>query len=165
MIAPAEPPWEELHENLRGFIGRRVKNLADVEDLVQRVLLQIHRGLGSLRDTERLHAWVYRTARNAIIDYYRSPAHRREVPAGDAADMTGGALEGSTTQDEADALRDLARCMTPLLRQLPPSSLEAIALDRLPGLESVGRRSPHRDLGLGDEESGPTGAKTAQGNS
>ena len=55
MAAVSELPWEELHGNLRAFISRRVRNQADVDDLVQRVLLQIVRGLASLRDAERLH--------------------------------------------------------------------------------------------------------------
>src|ERR687889_834925 len=72
MFKPADLPWEELHGNLRAFVGRRVRNPADVDDLVQRVLLQIVKGLDSLRDLSRLHAWVYRTARNVIVDYYRA---------------------------------------------------------------------------------------------
>jgi RNA polymerase sigma-70 factor, ECF subfamily len=137
MAATTEPPWEELQGNLRGFIGRRVKNPADVDDLVQRVLFQIHRGLGSLRDTERLHAWVYRTARNVITDYYRSPTHRREVAAGDTGDMTGSSLEASTQHDDAEAFRDLAGCMAPLLRQLPASYFEAITLTDLQGMNQA----------------------------
>jgi Sigma-70 region 2 len=61
--------------------------LAPARHLVQRVLLQIVKGLASLRDVERLHAWVYRTARNVIVDYYRSPTTRREVASGDAEDL------------------------------------------------------------------------------
>ena len=72
MLAASDLPWQELHGNLRAFIGRRVRNQADVDDLVQRVLLQIVKGLGSLRDAERLHAWVYRAARNVIVDHYRT---------------------------------------------------------------------------------------------
>ena len=90
MAAVSELPWEELHGNLRAFISRRVRNQADVDDLVQRVLLQIVKGLASLRDAERLHAWVYRTARNVIVDYYRSSAGRREVASGGAEDSGGG---------------------------------------------------------------------------
>ena len=76
--AALELPWQELHGNLRAFIARRVRHQADVDDLVQRVMLQIVTGLGSLREVERLHAWVYRVARNVIVDYYRSPTVRRE---------------------------------------------------------------------------------------
>ncbi len=81
MATASEPPWEELHGSLRAFISRRVRNQADVDDLVQRVLLQIVKGLASLRDAERLYPWVYRTARNVIVDYYRLSV-RREVASG-----------------------------------------------------------------------------------
>ena len=87
MAVSADLPWQELHGNLRAFIGKRVRNDADVDDLVQRVLLQIVKGLGSLRDAERLHAWVYRTARNVIVDHYRSSTVRREVTSGAADDL------------------------------------------------------------------------------
>jgi RNA polymerase sigma-70 factor (ECF subfamily) len=57
--------WEQLHTSIRGFVSRRVRNPADVDDVVQRVFLQVHRGLPSLRDEDRVHAWVYRTAQRS----------------------------------------------------------------------------------------------------
>jgi len=135
-----EPPWEELHASLRAFIGRRVRNPADVDDLVQRVLLQIVKGLGSLRNTERLHAWVYRTARNVIVDHYRSPAVRREVPNGDAEDLADAqAVDPAdvASEDEGAAVRELAACMTPMLQRLPPVYREAIRLTELEGLNQA----------------------------
>jgi RNA polymerase sigma-70 factor (ECF subfamily) len=135
-----EPPWEELHASLRAFIGRRVRNPADVDDLVQRVLLQIVKGLGSLRDTERLHAWVYRTARNVIVDHYRSPAVRRELPNGDAEDLADAQAVSPAdvaSEDEGAAVRELAACMTPMLQRLPPAYREAIRLTELEGLNQA----------------------------
>ena len=140
MSAAPDVPWQELHGNLRAFIGRRVRNQADVVDLVQRVLLQIVKGLGSLRDAERLHAWVYRTARNVIVDYYRSPGGRREVASGNAEDLasTGGAgIQPPFEDDDRTALRELAGCLTPMIRQLPPAYQEAIRLVDLEGVTQV----------------------------
>jgi RNA polymerase sigma-70 factor (ECF subfamily) len=143
MTAISEPLWEELHGNLRAFISRRVRNQSDVDDLVQRVMLQIVKGLGSLRDAERLHAWVYRTARNVIVDYYRSPTARREVPAGGTEDLAianGTDGQPSAPDDEADeraALRELAACLTPMIRQLPPAYQEAITLADLEGMNQA----------------------------
>jgi RNA polymerase sigma-70 factor (ECF subfamily) len=135
MGTPSEPPWEELNGNLRAFIGRRVRNQSDVDDLVQRVLLQIVKGVGSLRDAERLHAWVYRTARNVLADYYRSPAARREVPSGAAEDVA--ATVPVDEDDESRALRELATCLAPMLRQLPPAQREAITLADLEGVNQA----------------------------
>ena len=139
MVPASEPPWEELHASLRSFIGRRVRNQADVEDLVQRVLLQIVKGLGSLRDSERLHAWVYRTARNVLIDHYRASAGRREIATGAVDDLAAveRAPAGLRDLDEAAALQELAGCLTPMLRQLSPASREAISLADLQGVHQA----------------------------
>ena len=140
MPAVSEPLWEELHGNLRAFISRRVRNQSDVDDLVQRVLLQIVKGLGSLRDAERLHAWVYRTARNVIVDHYRSSIVRREVPSGGTEDLAladGADSQAPSEDDERAALQELAACMTPMIRQLPPAYREAITLADLQGLNQA----------------------------
>ena len=139
MAPVSELPWEELHGNLRAFISRRVRNQADVDDLVQRVLLQIVKGLTSLRDAERLHAWVYRTARNVIVDYYRSPTLRREVASGDREDLAAANAESEaiSQDDERAVLRELAACMTPMIRQLPPAYREAVTLADLEGVNQA----------------------------
>lgn len=137
MAEPGELPWEELHGNLKAFIGRRVRNPADVDDLVQRVLLQIVKGIGSIRASERLHAWVYRIARNTIADYYRAPAGRREIASGQASD-----LESVSDQhgakladgDDRPALRELAGCLAPLMRGLPSAHREAVEWSEIEGL-------------------------------
>ncbi len=133
--AAIELPWPELHVHLRAFIARRVRHHADVDDLVQRVLLQVVTGLGALRDAERLHAWVYRVARNAIADYYRSAPRRREVPSGDSGDLTGAEMNGPAfVEDERTALRELATCLAPMIRQLPAPYQDAITMTDLEGL-------------------------------
>lgn len=139
MAAVSDLPWEELHGNLRAFISRRVRNQADVDDLVQRVLLQIVKGLASLRDAERLHAWVYRAARNVIVDYYRSSAGRREAASGGAEDLAEASAEtqASSQDDERAALQELAGCMTPMIRRLPPAYREAVTLADLEGVNQA----------------------------
>jgi len=139
MAAVSDLPWEELQGNLRAFISRRVRNQADVDDLVQRVLLQIVKGLASLRDAERLHAWVYRAARNVIVDYYRSSAGRRESAGGGAEDLAEASAEtqASFQDDERAALQELAGCMTPMIRRLPPAYREAVTLADLEGVNQA----------------------------
>ena len=140
-------PWQELHGNLRAFIARRVQNQADVDDLVQRVLLQIVTGLESLRDHGRLHAWVYRTARNVIIDHYRATGSRREYAAGDAGDVEADATATLATFDDPDgaALRELAACLSPMLNQLSPAYQEAI---RIVDLEGATQQEAARRVGV-----------------
>jgi RNA polymerase sigma-70 factor, ECF subfamily len=138
MAPVSELPWQELHGNLRAFISRRVRNPADVDDLVQRVLLQIVKGLASLREAERLHAWMYRTARNVIVDYYRSSASRHEVASGGAEDLAAASAETqANSQDERAALQELAGCMAPMIRRLSPEYREAVTLADLEGVNQA----------------------------
>lgn len=142
MAASLDPPWEELHAGLRAFIGRRVRNQADVDDLVQRVLLQIVRGLASLRDAERLHAWVYRTARNVLIDYYRATGARREVAGGGSEDLAASVADGAprtarADDDERAALQELTGCLAPMMRQLPPAYRDAVTMADLEGVNQA----------------------------
>jgi RNA polymerase sigma-70 factor, ECF subfamily len=130
-------PWEELRGNLRAFIGRRVHNHADADDLVQRVLLQIVNGIGSLRESERLHAWVYRMARNAIIDHYRSSSAQREVPTGDVCDLAAAERPVASHGQDTAAFQELASCLTPMLRQLPDAYRQAVTLADIEGINQA----------------------------
>ena len=40
--AKTEAVWREFHERLRAFVSRRVKQPADVEDILQEVFVRIH---------------------------------------------------------------------------------------------------------------------------
>jgi len=140
-----EGVWEELRANIRGFVGRRVRQPADVDDIVRRVFLQVHRALPTLRDADRLHAWIYQMARRAIADYYRAPSHTREVPAGTAVDLAPEVAD--VTADDADgtALHELSACLKPLIGSLGAADQEALQLVEFEGVTQV--EAAHR-LGL-----------------
>src|SRR5215207_11513596 len=82
----AEAVWREFHDELLGFIARRVRTREDAEDILQEVMLRIHRHSGDLEQADRVMGWVYRIASNAIVDYYRKPA-RRELLAGERVEV------------------------------------------------------------------------------
>ncbi|MBN2333410.1 MAG: RNA polymerase sigma factor [Deltaproteobacteria bacterium] len=55
------------------MISARTRTAADVEDIMQEVLLKLYRGLGGFRGESQVKTWIYRVVKNAIIDYYRKP--------------------------------------------------------------------------------------------
>jgi len=131
--------WAELHTNIRGFVARRVRQPADVDDIVQQVFLRVHQALPTLRDADKLPAWMYQTTRRTIVDYYRAPAKRREVPAGTAIDVVPEEEPGDVTADEHEesALQELARCLDPLMNRLAVADQEALRLVEFDGLTQV----------------------------
>ena len=137
-VSPStEGVWSELRANIRGFVARRVRQPADVDDIVQRVFLQVHRALPTLRDSDRLHAWVYQTSRRAIADFYRAPSHTREVPAGTAVDLAPQIADAPDDDADGSALQELSACLTPLINSLGPADQQALQLVEFEGVSQV----------------------------
>jgi RNA polymerase sigma-70 factor, ECF subfamily len=132
-----EAVWSELRANIRRFVGRRVRQPADVDDIVQRVFLQVHRALPTLRDADRLHAWVYQTTRRAIADYYRAPSHTREVPAGSTVDLAPQISDAADDDADGSALQELSACLKPLMSSLAPADQQALQLVEFEGVTQV----------------------------
>lgn len=127
--------WAEVHEALRLFIAKRVADQADVDDILQDVFLRVHRHLGRVNDPDRVVSWLYQIARNAIVDYYRSPDRRREIPAGLAGDVADRASVSLPSADESGQLRtELAGCLRPMIERLSEDYRQAVTLVDLAGL-------------------------------
>ena len=127
----AEVVWQDFHARLLGFIVRRVGNRDSAEDILQDVMLRIHRHAGELERSSAVGAWVHQIARNAIADHYRRASTRRERPSGIDLDRQEPlVLEGAPPELRSE----LAGCLGPLLEQLPPLHREALVLTELDGL-------------------------------
>ncbi len=139
--------WAEFGERLHAFIARRVDRAADAEDILQDVFLRIHRHADSLERHDRLVSWLFQITRNAIVDYYRAPARRRELLAGAPLDLEHDSHQserwaGDENENEisGDAGRELAHCLAPMVARLPPhyrDAVTAIDLDGTPQKEAA----------------------------
>ena len=56
---------------LRKFIRKRVPNEADVEDLLQEVFYEVIEAYRLMQPVQHWSAWMFRVARNRIIDLFR----------------------------------------------------------------------------------------------
>ena len=129
----------DLHERLRGFIVKRIGDPYAADDVAQEVLLRLHLRMADLRVEDRLDAFAYRIARNAIIDHYRSRAAARETPA-DPDDLATRIDAGGDSDQDPDGdgpRQELARCLAPLISQLPEPYREALTLTDLGRLSQV----------------------------
>ena len=130
----------ELHQQVLGYVARRVGSREDAEDIAQEVMLRIHRHSAEVVHVERMSAWVYRIAGNAITDHYRRAA-RREVPSGHAADVPEPEPDTAASawmEPNTDQLRQqLASCLTPLIERLSASYRQALELADLGGISQT----------------------------
>lgn len=125
-MTAAAVPWTDVATRLRPFIARRVPS-CDVDDVVQDVLVRMHRGLPNLRDDERFSSWMFQVARNAIVDAGRK--HHAEVVEAEALDE----YPTPTADDDRDAATALAGCVSLFVAALPSPYREAVTLVELEG--------------------------------
>jgi len=148
MDAPLETEtvWRQTRDRLFSYIRRRVGTVQDAEDILQEVFLRIHSNLHRLEDTERLIPWVFQIARNAVTDHYRGRAAAARAHQGfadEAVQATAG--EPGPLEPDSEPEAEVARCMRPLLAQLPERYRQAVAMTELDGLT---QKEAARRLGL-----------------
>lgn len=128
---PTEQMWREMLPQLRKFVRRRIADPDRADDLVAEILLRIHQNVASLDDQELLPNWVFRIARNAVIDEYRRAGRSREQL---TATLPEHSIESFTDQDEPGAVRELSACLRPMLGGLPAEQREALEMVDLTGM-------------------------------
>ncbi len=68
----------ELLPEVRGFVARRLRDVHSREDVVQNVLMGIHRARHTFRAERPFGPWLYAVARNAVTDHLRARARRQQ---------------------------------------------------------------------------------------
>ncbi len=112
--------WAATIERLQSFIAARVGDRELAADLTQDVILRSIAS-GALDRVDNPSAWLYRSARNAVIDHYRTRRVHRPLP--EADEWPDPDLPGN---EPNEATRELAHCLQPLLLDLPETAREAL---------------------------------------
>lgn len=130
-IADTHQVWVDLKTNLHRFIARRASSEADADDILQEVFVKIHTNIGRLRDSTRLHSWVYQITRNAITDYYRT--RRNDL----SLDASPDAFEIAEEEPAAaDAGREeIIACLAPMVERLPDEYRRALEMSDVSGMK------------------------------
>lgn len=66
-----EAIYKTMGKSLKKYILASVRGSHLAEDIFQDIFLKIFVNLSKLRDTTKVHAWVYQIVRNTIIDTIR----------------------------------------------------------------------------------------------
>lgn len=134
MAISTEQAWAEMSGKLRGYFRRRVSDEHLADDLVQETFLRIHNGIRSLKDDERLAAWVYRIAHNTLLDHFRKGAASKEVLT-DEIVVPENPPESNYNEEVGDCLREM-------VQNLPSTYRRAVEMAELEGAtqREVGER-------------------------
>jgi RNA polymerase sigma factor (sigma-70 family) len=130
----------EERARLRNFIRRRVPNEADVEDVLQEVFYELIGAYRLMEPVQRWSAWMFRVARNRIIDLFRK--RRLEAFGGDSVTASGEEealrLEDVLTSPAAGPAEAYARTvlleeLEEALDELPPEQREVFLAHEIEG--------------------------------
>jgi len=131
--------WQAYRTQLYHFVRSRVDDDAGAEDVVHDVLVKAYTQRDTLKDHSKFVQWMYQITRHAVIDYYR--AHKpwitlsEDLARGDfiGEDLAGRDLIGEEADRDVSAEQALARCLTPLVAQLPAPYRRAVTMSELEG--------------------------------
>jgi len=119
--------WQDVSGRLRPFIAKRVP-APEVDDVLQDVFVRMQRGLGGLREDEKLTSWLFQIARSSIAEHARSRV-RHPLAADEPPE-----LPAPVVDDDRDAARSLSSCVALFVGRLPSPYREAVTLVELEGL-------------------------------
>ena len=124
--------FEEYYDKVVRYIYIRISDQPEAEDLAGEVFLKALKSMGSYRGSaEQLRFWIFKIARNIVIDHYRKMSKRKTVNLDDVE-----ISDGSNVEDIAEQrlqIRDLTKAM----EQLTQAQREVIGLRFFAGLSSA----------------------------
>jgi len=126
-------------DRLRRFIRSRMADRLDAEDILQDVFSELVEAYRLMKPVEQVGAWLYRVARNRIIDHFRKKKPEA-LTVGPAIDEDGeiARLEDLLPSPEAGPEAAYARtvlfeALADALEELPPEQREVFVAHEIEG--------------------------------
>ncbi len=123
-----EEVWDNFNQQLYSFIYKRVNSKVEAEDILQNVFIKIHKNIEDLSDKEKLPPWIYRIARNTIIDYYRNAGRNRQIEFNEE-------LIPQDIPPKGDLYCEIKTCLKSFVGILPEKYRQTVELSELGGMK------------------------------
>lgn len=107
----------------------------DADEVVQRTLVRVHRGLPGFRGDSRIRSWVYRIAANVWVDMTRARKRRGAVEGPLVQTMEDTIPSEKAGPEEVVTREEGERILRRFLLELAPRQREAVELVDFQGLE------------------------------
>lgn len=124
--------FEEYYDKVVRYIYVRISDQPEAEDLGGEVFLKVLKSMGSYRGTAaQLRFWIFKIARNIVIDHYRRKGMRKTVNIDDV-EIT----DHSDVEELAERRLQIGE-LEKALKQLTGAQQEVIGLRFFAGLSSA----------------------------
>jgi len=118
-----ETAWGEYRAELLRFLRHKLGERGQAEDLLQEVFVRAAQHRETFCSLDNRRSWLFKVARNALIDFYRRHRPTQALPEDLGVEPT-----------EQDPLRALCACLVEQIEALQPAYREALVLSELQGV-------------------------------
>ncbi len=136
---PLDEAVRSERPRLLNFIRARVRNEADVEDILQDVFYQLLASYSVTEPIEKLSSWLFTVARNRIIDWYRRrktaelPAPPQDHEAEGPLNLEEILFDPSRSADDTYMTSVVWEELSAALEELPENQREVFVMNELEG--------------------------------
>jgi len=120
--------YDRYHAKVYGYFVRMTTDREASQDLTQNVFLKVIRYAGSWKDDKVFAYWLFRIARNVLVDFYRGA--KRFYDLDEQPEIAHRDMEDSVRSSEA---RESYELLLDAMTQLPPGYRELIEMNRFQG--------------------------------
>ncbi len=125
--------YDSFARKVLNFVYRMVHSLEEAEDLTQETFVVVYQKLGTLQDSDKFEAWLFRIARNFIYQRYRKRAPAAvsiDAPSEDGRLVTE-LVDGRKNPDEEYQAQELEGVIANVIADLPEKYREVFVLSAL----------------------------------
>ncbi|MEM6998639.1 MAG: RNA polymerase sigma factor SigZ [Pseudomonadota bacterium] len=108
--------WTAYRSSLKAFLLLKISNPADVDDLLQEIIIKTYKNLDSLKSEDSLKSWLFSIANNTVKDFYKQKSRVK--------DFSNNSLWYE--EDESDLKQSLSQCIQPFINALPENTAEIL---------------------------------------
>jgi RNA polymerase sigma factor (sigma-70 family) len=131
-----ETVFRRERERLAEFIRKRVRNATDAEDILQDVFQQFALWYDEPLSIVDVGAWLFKVARNKIIDSYRKRRRNGESTGNSAGELTDEEVQTDAidSPDQLFLRSAIWDQLSEALDELPPAQRDVFVMNELEGL-------------------------------
>jgi RNA polymerase sigma-70 factor (ECF subfamily) len=128
-----EKVWRQYSDSLKAFLHANLSDAADVDDVLQEILLKTYQHISQLKDATKVKPWLFQIAHNSIIDFYRQQGKSKELQPDQLW----------YSQEESDIHQQLSQCMSPFIHALPDEEAQMLMSIELEGVSQKDYAKQH----------------------
>lgn len=117
--------YDRFNQRIRGYVKSKVSDRQLAEDLVQEIFIKVHDHIDNVNETDRIDGWIFRIAKNKVIDHYRTQRTFHSISEWENVPQY-------ATADSNDALlQELEKDTREFIKELPDKYRKVLQLTEL----------------------------------